>query len=747
MPTKQDARPDRTFEKEERGNRISRNIRKAAIVFAVTALLTGLVFYLLGRRKQSRIDENLQYTAENEAGKFRQELEYYIQVSGYLESLLVSGEGDSTSLAELSDQLLEEYPGVVEVWLAPDGKVAQSFPEDEGVKGLDVTGLEVLPIGAETFIGSGETVILGPQKVESITVSTEGGQTNKQKSYLQQALEENTAGTDEAVEEFDQGFTVSDVVMEQLSDRVFIIYNPVYLDGQFWGFVNIVVSAYSVFYDSGLLALEDAGYNYMLYQMNSNFDLYSVLSCGDSLENPAEALFMIGGWEWSVDVAQQSAWASRTFGVPQVLISLLLGLLVALLYAYILRHREVKALIVEQNEEISEKSGQLEQEKEANRAKTEFVSRISHDIRTPIGAILNLTEFAKRDMDDREKLEKDLDRIDSSGKFLLSLINDVLDISKVDSGKIELNCDVINYDSYLKSLSDLMETMCGEKNQTFHLQSDHTPGLCFKADKVRLRQISLNLLSNAVKYSPEGTTVSYISTVKETDGGENVALSFAVKDEGIGMSEEFQKVMFDEFSQEYDNPLRDGAIQGTGLGLPIVKKLVDLMGGTIAVQSERGKGTDITVSFIFPKAETERVATPYEEEAAANEKLAALVLFAEDNEINTIIANRIFEEMGVTADHAANGQEAVEMFMKSQPGYYDAIFMDLQMPVMDGLTAAEKIRGLERMDAQAVPIVAMTADAFKEAMDKAYSVGMNEYITKPLEPKRIREIIRKIVNR
>jgi len=715
-------------------------------VFIIATACAGALLAAMNSRSIKRMEESVQYTADTEADKLRQELEYYIQATGYLESSLVAGGGDPDAASADAEMLIDEYYGIIEVWLSPGNTVTNTWPEDPGVTGLDVSALEGLPKDAETFIGSGDTIILGPKKVDAITVSTddtEGG--SAEKSYMQQLLDRQGEEEGMDVEALDQGHTVSDGVASQLEDRVFIIYNPVYIDGEYWGLINAVVSAYTVFDDSGMLALEDAGYNYMIYQMNDQFDLYSALASTDSMGMPSEALFMLGGWEWSVDVALKPGLASKGFGWGQILSAIGLGFLVTLLYIFLMRHRAEEEIIQNKDREISVKSGELDQEREANKAKTEFVSRISHDIRTPIGAILNLTEFAKHDIDDREKLEKDLDRIDSSGKFLLSLINDVLDISKVNSGKIELTDEAVDYDEYLKSISDLVETMCSEKNQSFVLESDHESGLCFMADKVRLRQITLNLLSNAVKYSPEGATVRYISKTGEAADG-NVSLSFSVIDEGIGMSEEFQKIMFDEFSQEYDNPLRDSSIQGTGLGLPIVKKLVELMGGMIKVESEVGKGTDITVDLNFPVAEAEDVEVTRSQAGKEKKKIPARVLFAEDNEINAEIASRIFEEIGATADHAADGNRAVEMFTKSPMGYYDAIFMDIQMPVMNGLEATQKIRELDRVDAPAVPIVAMTADAFKEAMEKAVSAGMTDYITKPLEPEKIREILEKTLS-
>ena len=479
----------------------------------------------------------------------------------------------------------------------------------------------------------------------------------------------------------------------------------------------------------------------------------------------------------------------------------------------------------------------------ANEAKTQFLSRISHDIRTPIGAILNLTDFAKKDMDNKQSLNADLDKIATSGRFLLSLINDVLDISKIDSDKIELNREPYSFIDYVKEIRNIILPMCTEKNIFYKIITQNDSAEVVMLDKIRVNQITLNLLSNAVKYTPPGGTVtlrvsafakskagasdaianaigtsanatgtsenaadamastgtsanvagklantdtsantagtSENATANDADGlttdcsSANTAntsaepaaneadradsisdlaeIEISVTDTGIGMSDSFQSVMFDDFSQEEDNPLRAKEIQGTGLGLAIVKRLVDLMGGTISVRSILGKGSSIKVRWtgkIVHEDKKEEDLTQ-DLESGSQKKVEGTILLAEDNEINAAIACRIFEEIGVSVDLASNGDEEVKKFASSPVGKYIAIFTDIQMPVMDGYEATEKIRSFAatRPDAKTIPIIAMTANAYPEAAVKATNCGMTDFTTKPLDSARLRKILEVYANK
>ena len=389
----------------------------------------------------------------------------------------------------------------------------------------------------------------------------------------------------------------------------------------------------------------------------------------------------------------------------------------------------------QEQEQLRRTKEALDLAEQANHAKTEFLSRISHDIRTPISIISSMTEFAHEDRNEPEKLEHDLEKIRAANRFLLSLINDVLDISKIDSGKIGLNPEPYPYEEYIANIRNMFGPLCREKNINFVTSRQRNKGVIL-ADKVRLNQIVLNLISNAVKYTPEGGTVAYRSESEDLPDG-TIRCAFEISDTGIGMSEEFQKIMFEPFMQEYDNPNRPKVQNGTGLGLSIVKRMVDLMGGTLTVKSALGKGTAVHCEMRFPNVSAAPGQTLRDEgelAAAPPVRLTGKALLAEDNDINAEIAERILASFGLTMERAENGGVAVEKFASSASGEYRAILMDIQMPVMNGYEAVQAIRALPRPDARTVPILAMTANAFADDVEKCLRAGMNGHIAKPIDP-------------
>jgi signal transduction histidine kinase/PAS domain-containing protein len=405
---------------------------------------------------------------------------------------------------------------------------------------------------------------------------------------------------------------------------------------------------------------------------------------------------------------------------------------------------DITAAYMQEQEQMRRMKEALSAAERANSSKTEFLSRISHDIRTPISIGISMTDFAFEDIDDRAKLRGDLERIKASNTFLLSLINDVLDISKIDSGKIRLNPEPYTYEEHNANIRNMLEPMCEQKGLKCVIERRRKTGVII-ADKIRLNQITLNLLSNAVKYTPAGGTVTYVSDSENLPDAK-IRFGFEIRDTGIGMGEEFQKKMFEPFMQEYDNPLRPKASSGTGLGLSIVKKMVDLMHGTLTVKSKVGKGTTVRCDIVFPDAERDpKYKDVLTAKPAATETelpLSGKVLLAEDNAVNTEIAVRILEGFGLTTVTAGNGAEAVEKFSQSAPFEYGAVLMDIQMPIMNGYEAAGKIRSLPRADAASVPIIAMTADAFNDAIRRAYESGMTGHVTKPLDRALLRNVLR-----
>lgn len=410
-------------------------------------------------------------------------------------------------------------------------------------------------------------------------------------------------------------------------------------------------------------------------------------------------------------------------------------------------HREILAVqsdITEATKKEQKQIGALQdallEAEKANNAKSEFLSRISHDIRTPISIITSMTGFAEEDIDKKPALQDDLRKIESANVFLLSLINDVLDISKIDSGKIELKPEPYLFADYVSNIQNMFTPLCENKSLHFEVVSNlASSGV--EIDETRLNQITLNLLSNAVKYTPEGGHVGFHCFADpEKDG--RVHFAIEAQDDGIGMSESFQKRMFDPFSQEMDNPYRNKAATGTGLGLSIVKRLVELMNGTLSVKSELGKGSLIRVDFVAPSASFTGPAIAIEKSAKVS-PLHGTILLAEDNIINAQIAKRLLASFGLQCVHAENGEKAVALFAASKPGSYQGILMDIQMPILNGYEASEKIRSLSHPDAKRIPIIAMTADAFTVALEHSKEAGMNDFITKPINPERLRDVLSK----
>jgi signal transduction histidine kinase/PAS domain-containing protein/ActR/RegA family two-component response regulator len=402
---------------------------------------------------------------------------------------------------------------------------------------------------------------------------------------------------------------------------------------------------------------------------------------------------------------------------------------------------DVTATYLRQQKTVQQLQDALIEAEKASTAKSEFVSRISHDIRTPISIIKSMTDFATQDKNDPVKLSDDLKKIEVSNTFLLSLINDVLDVSKIDAGKIKLSPEPYSYQEFLSNVRNMLEPLCDQKHLKFTVKEDVNTKTIL-VDKTRLNQIVLNLLTNSVKYTPAGGSIFFASGTRPLNGRQVMGY-LEIKDTGIGMSPDFQKVMFDPFTQEHDNPLRDRTATGTGLGLSIVKKLVDLMGGTITVKSALGKGSDFVVSFPLDKVDQNLAVshtTPLDQVLSAK-PLKGNILLVEDNEINVEIAKRFLAVLGLSVVTAENGKAALTTFEESKPHTYQAILMDIQMPIMNGYEATQAIRQLKREDATTIPIIAMTADAFSTAIEHAKQVGMNDYITKPIDVAKLRETL------
>ena len=385
----------------------------------------------------------------------------------------------------------------------------------------------------------------------------------------------------------------------------------------------------------------------------------------------------------------------------------------------------------------------LEVAEKASKAKTDFLSNMSHDIRTPMNAIIGITTLMKNELHQPERLAEHLGKLETSGRLLLGIINDILDMSRIESGKTTLNIEKMNISQQVSQLDSIIRQQASQRRQTFTVET-HMQHENVLADPNRLNRVLMNILSNAVKYTPTGGHIRF--EVNELPRNEHYAkYRFIVQDDGIGMSAAYQKTLFDPFTREEKSGTNK--VQGTGLGMAITKSIIDLMGGTIRVESATGKGTRFEVVLEFPiDAEADKVQTApaLPEEAEAVSPLSGMnFLCAEDNAINAEILELLLETKGARCTICSNGQEIVDAFASVKPGEYDMILMDVQMPVMDGLEATRRIRSGENPLGRTIPILAMTANAFLEDMQKSRDAGMDEHLSKPVDINALEQTVKR----
>ena len=378
----------------------------------------------------------------------------------------------------------------------------------------------------------------------------------------------------------------------------------------------------------------------------------------------------------------------------------------------------------------------------ANEAKTEFLQRMSHDIRTPLNGICGMVNMADHYADDMEKQAEYRTKVKEASNLLLELVNDVLDMSKLESGEIVLEEIPFNLSSISREVFVVIEQMAAEQNIRIMWEKKEITHRDLIGSPEYVKRVMMNILSNAVKYNRENGHI-YISCMEiPSEQPEMTTMEFVCRDTGIGMAEEFQKCVFEPFAQEHNGSRTKFA--GTGLGMPIAKNLVEKMGGTITFESEEGAGTTFVIRVPF------RIDTDRDSKAETGEKTEASIrglhiLLAEDNELNMEIAEFLLQNEGAEVTKAWNGQEVVELFRKSAPGEFNVILMDVMMPVMNGYEATKMIRSLCREDAKRIPIIAMTANAFTEDRIRAKEAGMDEHIAKPVDMELLVKVIHKLV--
>lgn len=384
----------------------------------------------------------------------------------------------------------------------------------------------------------------------------------------------------------------------------------------------------------------------------------------------------------------------------------------------------------------------------ANRTKSSFLFNMSHDIRTPMNAILGFANMAKKYSDDKEKVEECIDKVQTSGTHLLGLINDILDMARIESGKIEIEVEPIDVREAADRLTTILGDLARDKDIKLSVSLEDVENPYVYLDELHVNQILLNIISNAVKYTENGGKVDILIKEMLSSDKERAHYRFVISDTGIGMTEEFLDHVFDSFERDKNEAL--AGIQGTGLGMSITKRLVDIMHGNIEVESTLGEGSTFTVDLEFKKYEGDfeaLVTAEAEQEQEATEITldGKRILLVDDNELNREIASEILAETGAVIEEAEDGVEAFDKVRESEPGYYDIVLMDVQMPRMNGYESTKAIRALENEALANIPIIAMTANAFDEDREDALEAGMNEHIAKPIDVVKLFDCLRKIL--
>ena len=429
----------------------------------------------------------------------------------------------------------------------------------------------------------------------------------------------------------------------------------------------------------------------------------------------------------------------RLHPVVTVWVLLIFGWLLTIMAVIAMRlsaRKKAQKVAQETAEEMAELA---EHAQAANKAKTAFLSHMSHDMRTPMNAIMGFTGIAMK-KNPSDEVKNCLEKIDESSEYLLSLINDVLDLTRVESGKVKYNPLPADLKSITDSALDITKGFLTNRDISFKIQREEAKIPNVLVDPVRLRDVLVNILSNAVKFTPDGGTIIFEARCQEKGGDGYINMHYRISDTGIGMSEEFTKEVFEEFVQE-DADVRT-QYHGAGLGMAIVKKYVDMMGGTISVQSKKHEGTTFTVDI--PLEITDKECNKSDTGFSEKVNLTGVkVLLAEDNELNAEIATVQLEEFGMNVERAVDGKNAVEIFRNHPEGTFDVILMDIMMPEMNGYEAAKAIRAMnDRPDGKNIPIIAMTANSFAEDVQASLDAGMNAHLSKPIV---IEEVIKTIL--
>lgn len=411
---------------------------------------------------------------------------------------------------------------------------------------------------------------------------------------------------------------------------------------------------------------------------------------------------------------------------------------------FLMTRVDITAVYEEKEKQNEKLAAALHLAEQASATKSEFLSRMSHEIRTPMNAIIGMAEIAAGNVENSAFVLECIEKSQEASRYLLSLLNDILDMSRIESGKTVLTQQVFTMQTLFDSINTMVQTQAARERIRYVFASDTSVAPAYLGDETRIKQILINLLNNAVKFTKEGGTVT-LSVRQTKEQGGKATLECMVADTGIGISPAFLPTLFEPFAQEHNDTT--ASYGGSGLGLSIARNLARLMGGDITAESRPAEGTRFTVRLELGvvRAGADSVRIEEERQSRVFDFAGKAILLFEDHPLNTMVAKTLLEGKGFTVTHAKNGKIGVEQFVQSAPGTFDAILMDIRMPIMDGLQAASAIRALERLDAKEIPIIAMTANAYADDVEKSRQAGMNAHLAKPIEPQKLYETLQNLM--
>lgn len=664
------------------------------IIFVLGTILSfAMAINIINTRVKSKKD-SAKYTAEATARRIQAEIDTYIVVVEILKNHLVTY-GEEATLEEferLSETMLDSE-GIIEcIELAKDGVVSNVYPEKGNEEAL------------------GMNLLKNPTRnVEAILAIDTRAYTFAGPYALRHSLNSG------------------------------LILNPIYIkdkngEEKFWGFSSVVIDWEKFREKIKLEKLEETGYLYNIWRDNpyGNEKLILAHSKKEVTEGAIKVECEVPNDIWHVEIMPKNGWYAAKAIKQQIILAIFIPILGTVgIWLYIINKQH-------ENMYKRELENARIKAEEASEAKTRFLCNMSHDIRTPMNAVIGFTKIARENVSNVKIVEESLKKVDIAGHHLLELINDVLNVARIESGVMKSEKAAMNLKTFGNDLQVIFEQVMKEKelefNVNYYLKNENVLG-----DSHHMKEIYVNLISNAIKFTPAGGKI--ICNIRQTEmkQGDDCIYEFELIDTGIGMSKEFQKLQYHLFERESNNMVRQ--TEGSGLGLSIVKGLVDGLDGKIECESELGKGTMYKISLPLTIEENYMTEEEIDDDGEANFE-GKRVLLVEDVELNREIAEYMLEDMGFEVESATDGKEAVDKITYADPDYYDVVLMDIQMPVMDGYEATRQIRSLEDAKKAGISIFAMTANAFEEDKQKALKAGMNGHLAKPIEEEKIYKALR-----